>query len=276
MKKIFLKLFFSLSLITLLTTSYWPHTPKVLATSEQVGSWSQTTDLPYRLASHTSFTNSNDLFVINGSAVTGQTHSEIIRSTILSNYSLSSWTTISNLPTPLIWHTMTKSGDNIYILGGYIDGTGGTFTPVNTVSHNILSNNTLSNWSTIRPLPSALAMGSATVVNNKIYFSGGGSGGYFNSISSKVYMADIKEDGTIGTWSETTPLPTPLFGHGMIETGSKIVIIGGRTAFLTASDKVYEANINLDGSLESWTEKVPFLNQTRTSEQLKLAILCIL
>ncbi|HEX6977521.1 MAG TPA: C39 family peptidase, partial [Patescibacteria group bacterium] len=213
---------------------------------EPLSSWSQQQSLPYSIASHVSTINNNKLSIIGGA--TNFSTSEISQTEINNVGNLTTWQTFQNLTSPLFWNSIAKNENFVYLLGGSINTS--TY-PTNTV---YVGTNNLQNWSTTTPLSSPLALGNSIIVNNKIYYSGGGLDSNFTSISSKVYVADINPDGTLGSWAETTPLPEPLFGHGMIETGSKIIIIGGRTSMWYSNPRVYEATINPNGTLGTWTQ----------------------
>ena len=233
--------------------------------------WSSTTNLPYKLASHTSINKFEKIYVINGSAITGGTHQNILESTIASSHSLSAWTTTSLLPEPLIHHRTVSFESFVYVLGGYIDNIGGVISSVDSVYYSDLSGGSLLSWTTTTSLPTKLSLGNAVVVEDRIYYAGGFrivSGNI--TYSDNVYMTEINpSDGTIGVWTETTPIPFPLYGFGMIENGNKIIIIGGTSG--TYSDKVYESEINpIDGTLGPWVEKDPLPNHIQSAGVTKI------
>lgn len=250
MRKIFLTLLLVFFLILLFKTNQ-----KILRATDNVGPWSSTTSIPYQIASHLSFIDSGKLNIVSGA--TNTTTSEAVNSNINLDGTLSLWnSSIIDYPTAVYWHGFARKGNYIYGLGG------ATFPPTNSISTvylGILSGGEATSWTTTIPLPNQLAQGNAVVVGNRIYFAGGFKmvNGSFTEFSNKVYMADINPDGTLGSWSETTPLPSSLFGFGMVKTGTKIVIIGGRFSNFSYTDKVYEASINPDGTLGSWTEMSP-------------------
>jgi N-acetylneuraminic acid mutarotase len=65
-------------------------------------------------------------------------------------------------------------------------------------------------------------------------------------------MTTINSDGTLGTWTTTTSLPTPLINSQAIVTKSRVYLLGGHTSSNTTS-AVFTARINLDGTLGTWT-----------------------
>lgn len=236
-----------ISIITISSLIFLTSSSKILA-SDPLSTWNNSQPISYPIASHISFIDKNILNIIAGA--TYSTTSNISQSSINTDGSLSPWTIFGSFPNAIYWHSLARKDNFIYILGG------ATYPPansINTVYFGQVNNGSVTSWAQTTNLPQNSSLGNSVVVGNKIYFSGGTpDAASFTTLSAKVYVANINPDGTIGTWSDTTPLPEPLFGHGMIETGSKIVIIGGRSSFLTASDKVYEAIILPDGTLGEW------------------------
>ncbi len=221
-----------------------------------IGSWNSTTPLPYKLASHVSAIISNRLYIISGSAVTGQTRQEIEHSDINPDGSITSWNNSSNIPQPVIWHSSALHGQLLYILGGYPDGLGGNN---NTVSNVYVSNNSnpISTWTVLNSLPNQLAQGAAVVVGDRLYFAGGFKivGGSFSEFSNKIYVTGINPDGTIGSWTEAGSLPEALFGFGLIASNNKLTVVGGRKSNFGYISNVRETTLNPDGTIGSWTEK---------------------
>ncbi|MFB3895119.1 MAG: choice-of-anchor D domain-containing protein [bacterium] len=89
------------------------------------------------------------------------------------------------------------------------------------------------------------------------------SGGYF--LTNQVYYAKISTNGTIGTWTETTPVPVPNWFGNAVAMNGYMIFYGGATAWSLASNNitqnVYVAPINGDGTLGSWvlqTAQMPF------------------
>lgn len=226
----------------------------------EVGPWQNNTNLPYPLASHGSFESDGIISVTGGSAVIRQSHEESISSSILPSGILSNWTVSSTIPEKLIWHSNSYNDNFSYILGGYLDGVnGGPFTSVSSVYFGQIINGVVSSWQETSRLPLRLSQAASIISNDKIYFLGGTTASNSNNIfySDKVYMAIINSDGSLGAWSETTPLPQAMYGLHVIETGGKIVAMGGRGEAGNGLNNVYEAIINPDGTLQAWTENDP-------------------
>lgn len=211
--------------------------------------WTTTTSLPYQLASHVSFGHDGKVYVLDGSAVTGNSHNEVISSTVSLNGSLSTWSTTSIFPTALIWHSIARRGDNIHILGGREENSGSALDYVKkTFVGNI---NNLNTWTPTTPLPNNLSQGGAVTVGDWIYFMGGRNS---SGIKQEVYYAPLNPDGTIGNWdTSSVSLPNPTFAFGIVSYDNHIVIVGGVTGSVT--NKVYITTVNpADGSISPWTE----------------------
>lgn len=216
--------------------------------------WDATTPLPRRLASHTSFALLNKVFVINGSGQTGNTLPDVLEGEIVASGNILGWDSIALIDPPLIWHATSHNDNYAYILGGYIDDIGGVKQFLNTVLYSDISSGSPQFWTNTTTLDIPLSLGSSLIVDNNIYYAGGFSNNV-PDVRDKVYYAPIHEDGSLGSWTETTPLRQPLYGFGMIETGNKLIVIGGVNLSQTVVNSVYEADILPGGGLGDWIEK---------------------
>lgn len=218
---------------------------------ENVGQWNLTSSLPYFLASHVSFSSENKLYLIAGSAVTGEGHSEILVSTQLPSGQLEFWSNNSIFPTAPIWHSLARNGNKVYVLGGREENPGSSLGFVNKVFSSEI-NNVFNTWSQLTNLPQALAHGGSFIANNRLYFAGGL--GNANFTSDVIYSAPINADGTIGDWEVSGTLPEPNFNMGIFEKEGRIYMLGG-TVGGVGSKKIYTASINSnDGSISNWQE----------------------
>lgn len=246
---------------------------KVLA-SNNIGVWNVTSPLTHAIASHTSFISSGKINIIAGA--TSVARQWVSFSEINPNGSLGTWQFSSlNYPGSIYYHSTVYSNNFVYGLGG---NTYPPFTSLNSVYLGIVEEGIVTSWTPVTPLPNQLSLGNAVAVGNRIYYAGG-----FRQIplqpvtySDKVYVAEINIDGTISGWSTTTDLPAALSGFGMIETGNKIIIIGGynHDAF-DYTDKVYESVVNPDGNLGTWEEKDPLPKPIYRSGVTKIENLAI-
>ncbi len=218
-------------------------------------SWTSAIDLPYSIASNTAATYLDGIFVFGGSSSLGGSRSDVLN-TIDSGGNITPWTTISNSPLRLIWHTTTSSNDDVYILGGFLDSIDGVISYVDTVSFATKnSNNSLGGWSNTTPLPQKLALSSSASFNNQLFHAGGSTipsqANNPNVAISEIYVSDINPDGTIGAWRIAGNLPQKTEGQGMLVINGYLVVFGGYTP-TGYSNQVIRALINPDGSIGPW------------------------
>jgi len=131
----------------------------------------------------------------------------------------------------------------IYVIGGY----NGSARIRNVYYSRILTEtHDLTNWQNTTPLPaSAYPNGvyqhGAAVVNRRIYVAGGwdqNASDYFDTVAH----APLSADGTVGTWSTTTPLPQKILFARMVTMNGRLYVLGGqRTTAPIALDTVYYA-----------------------------------
>lgn len=225
--------------------------PSNLFASDSTTAWSSTTSLPYLLASHVSFYSGNKVFVIGGSAVTGQSKFDVLSNTINSNGTLNNWTDLSDpTPTALIFHAIAVKENYVYILGGREENVGSALNHVNKVFRGTLNiQGDIKLWTQLNSLPEALSIGAATVVGNKLYFAGG-----FNNFgeNADIYVATINPDGTIGDWANAGALPEPLSGLGLIEYNGYLIALGGQNGSGQKKNNVYKTALNLNGTIVGW------------------------
>lgn len=231
----------------------------VEAATDPIGSWSIDTQLPYKLANLFSFSTSTGISVVTGSALTYNSHDDIVYSVPNSSGVLSSWQYSPNkYPKKIIWGTGAK-GNYYYGLGGYEEYSSSSHFSNNLVYY---SSDTLY-WSPTTILPQRLSKGAAAIVGNYIYYSGGWTDSESaGSASKKVYFAPINADGSLGSWGTTTDLPDVLWDHGMVSYGDYIYVMGGKNSGSEIS-QVIRAKANADGTLGTWTTMPSLPGTTR-------------
>lgn len=170
---------------------------------------------------------------------------------------LGPWTYGSNLPLVMPYTQAIVTRNRVYLLGGY-DTMSGNGTQLDILSNifyaDIDINGYLVNWINAGNLPIGLYQSQAIVVKNKLYMIGGSvataQGG--TQQSSAVYVTTINTDGTLGTWTTSGSLPVAVGAGSAIITSNRIYLIGG-LANGGASNAVYTAVINEDGTLGTWS-----------------------
>ena len=114
---------------------------------------------------------------------------------------------------------------------------------------NTLQNADITGWTSGTNLPVTLSYTQAIVTNSRVYLIGGLSG---STYTSNVYTAPINSDGTLGTWTTGTSLPSTHYGCNTLVTKNRVYLLGGYDGS-NYSSIVHTAPINADGTLGTWT-----------------------
>jgi len=158
-------------------------------------------------------------------------------------------------------------GDYLYVIGGYLNGTGSA----SVERAAIASDGTISNFEVVSGVtlatdPDTNMTGraglTATVIANNLYIVGG-SGNY--APTHAVQVAPINPDGTIGTFSVVVGVTLVAGRYAMASAvlGDYLYAIGGGDDFSNYETPVERAPINLDGSIGTFEQIAVGLPETR-------------
>ncbi len=161
----------------------------------------------------------------------------------------------SPLPQALLTHTSILLNNKIYVSGGISDtgGLRGGGGYINNVYYcaNINADGTLGAWEVANNLPEFLGLGlhASAAYGGTIYVLGG-----TNILGPRnvAYYASTNEDGSLGSWQATTPMPQTLMGHAAIVNNGRMYVLGGMIRSGGASANVYYADILEDKTLGPW------------------------
>lgn len=162
---------------------------------------------------------------------------------------IGTWTASPNaLPAARTWGKLVSQGGYLYYLGGQ-DGSG---TAQSAVYYSQPSSGVPGAWGTAtNGLPVALTEIGAAVWNNRLYVTGGSSGG--TRQASVYFSPSLPSGGDIGSaWTNTTPFNIARSGHTTITYANNIYVIGGYTGSNYLADVQY-AQVNSDGTVGSWS-----------------------
>lgn len=162
------------------------------------------------------------------------------------NADIGIWMTGTSLPIAICSSQAIVTKNRVYLIGGFIGG-GTAQSTVYTALIN--SDGSLTNWVAGTALPGVLGYSVSTIIKNRIYLFGGTTDG--NNSVTTVYTTTINADGTLGTWTTGTVLPSPVSNAYLIVTHSRVYICGGNNGVGLLST-VYYATISSDGTLGSW------------------------
>ena len=148
--------------------------------------------------------------------------------------------------------------NRMYLVGGR-----STSGPVSTVEiADINPTGTLGSWTTSTALPTTLYGHGVQVYNDRLYVVGGASSVGGAPITTVSYNK-INPDGTLNSWTATTPLPVGRMSGGAnftVVSGAYLYVSGGCTAVnasgycTTVAADTEVASINADGSLDIWND----------------------
>lgn len=221
-----------------------------------ITSFTAMTALPFTVAGHQCAPIQNKVFLCGGYQ-NGTISNAVYCALIDSNGNFGTWynsatnPALIDLPYAVTGNTMTLVNRRGYLIGGLIDGT----TATNNVYYSEFDDaGNMSQWKMSAPLPETFYNGSVIVSTDKIYVLGGVMSGAY---SNKVYFADIRADGSLGTWSSGGTLPDTIASGRTALTYGKIYIMGGFKGGATALLNTYF--INLPGGLNDYS---PYYNGT--------------
>ena len=209
-----------------------------------LGTWTTATALPGTVYYSQAIVTKNRVYLLGG-VINGAFSSTVYTAPINTDGTLDTWTTATALPGTVADSQAIVTNSRVYLLGGQINGTASATVytaPINT-------DGTLGTWTTATALPGTVTGSQAIVTKSRVYLLSGFING---AHSSTVYTAPINADGTLGTWTTATALPTTVTDSQAIVTNSRVYLLGGAIN-AAYSSTVYTAPINADGTLGTWT-----------------------
>lgn len=141
-----------------------------------------------------------------GGAISGSANAAVDYAPINTNGTIGTWVPTTSLPVGLVAHRAIAYNGFLYVIGG-ANGS----SVVNTVYYApINGTGTVGSWSTTSSLNTARDSFAAAVYKGYIYVAGGIVSGTFGEdtgdYTDSVEYAQIKSDGTLGSWTATTSL----------------------------------------------------------------------
>lgn len=87
----------------------------------------------------------------------------------------------------------------------------------------------------------------------KIYISGGNTSPLASTALNTVHFATIQSNHNLSNWAATTTLPGKRYLHGMVTLNGYLYVIGGLDDTAVPQATVYQAHINGNGTVGSWS-----------------------
>lgn len=202
-----------------------------------IGSWSNTTAISDAISDHGAVVENGFVYVIGGNttAVTN-----VVRyAQINSDGTIGSWTTNSAyyLPSAIRYFSAVVKNKRIYILGGSDVSNVNTTTVKYAISND---DGSLGAWTNATALPVAIRDFSSVVNGDYIYTMGG----YLTaSGTTTVRYASLATDGSLGSWADTTSLPSVTYEHTSFSNKGYIYVLAGQNTLDGQTSTVRYANI---------------------------------
>ena len=213
--------------------------------------WGATTALPdtIQLADATVY---NGYIYSVGGIDSGSTILGVYYAKIGTDGAIGTWTVTSALSPQLLDVNVVVSNGYIYVIGGATTATNGS--NVSTVYYAKINNDgTLGTWISTSSLLTATSRAAAVVSNGYIYEMGGVNNS--NTKLAEIEHTKINNDGTLGTWSDTSvPLRSATAFLTAATYNGYIYEVGGSTDSGTVPTADY-IKVNNDGTLDAngWT-----------------------
>lgn len=231
----------------------------------KTNTWQNTNALPSNITSSgTTHANSN-VYVIGG--YNGGIMSNTYKGSLTNTGGVSSWTGQQSLPSPTEQNASVSNGQYIYSIGGnsqysysyqycyYYPYTYTYYEPVYvwyyTVSWNYYWNGFYWVWYPVFEWHYYVYYQPYTVTY--WYYTCQTETYTYTSITNSVYYAPLN-NGNIGGWNTTSPLPQSIYDTTAIEYGGFIYLFGGRNSSGTPLNTVYKSQIQSNGTLSGWSQ----------------------
>lgn len=218
-----------------------------IQSSATVTGWVSNTNLPEVLSYHRTFVTKNRVYIVgivNGNSIYT---SAIFTAPINADGTLGAWVLGSSLPGPCSKCSVAVIKNRVYIFGGLISNAGAVTNTVYTAPIN--ADGTLGTWTSGISLPSGRFASGVLVTKNKVYLIGGSTSN--TTTTNSVISASIGSNGLLGQWVIEVNLPISLGNMGCCVIKNYVYLIGGSTSS-DATNSIYRASFNTDGTLSSW------------------------
>ena len=202
-----------------------------------VGSWTTSANpLPQTMQATAAVAYNGYLYAIGG--YNASALSTVYYAPLNSDGTVGSWTTNT---TPLSFGRESTSAivynGRVYLFGGKDSST----SPISSVQYaSVNADHSIGSWTSTTSLPTTTSLAGIIQANGYVYVMGGAQTNLANQ--SSVYYAQLKSDGTIGSWT-TSPnsLPVSYDGASAVTYNNYAYYIGGMDSGLTPQTGVYHA-----------------------------------
>ena len=203
----------------------------------------------------------NNIYLIGGVTENSLTDN-IYMTYIFRDGTLGKWISIDPLPLKLVGHEVIATDKYVYVLGGITyDGTVKNYDDLNRLLRNVSLNiyrakincdGSFDLWEEHGFLPGFLSFFKAIKIKNRIYLLGGHNGPH---VWSGIYTAEIDNEGNLGRWTTSSPLPEPSYIRDLTIIDDRIYLLS-EYEVKNNLKTVYTAPIDSNGVIGKWEKKI--------------------
>ncbi len=213
-------------------------------TAVNASTWTTTTAFTTARARGQTLTYNGKMYILGGQN-TSVARSDVQYAPINGDGSVGTWTSTTAMPVGKTAFSAVAYNGYMYTLGGYDPATNTYFNDVRVAPIN--GDGTLGSWTSTTSFTTLRGGLSAVANNGYMYITGGNNASNGNG-QTVVQYAPINGDGTLGSWTDTSPLATGRISHYSVVNNGYLYVFGG---YNTISDVSY-VPINGDGTLGTW------------------------
>lgn len=209
--------------------------------------WTAEPRLPRAVQGHTAVTLGDRLYVIGGFEGFARDRSPLFSRDLFTarvmDGRIGDWSFIGSLPHPLAYHGAVTFQGGIILSGGQ--------SPADVSAVYVSRagpDGSLTGWKKAADLPRAMRGHAAVMAGNRMFILGGHDN---RACFDDVFSAEVSEDGRIGEWVHTMPLPRALIHFGVSEYNGRIYVFGGQDRNWKLRREVFSATVSAS-ELSPW------------------------
>ena len=219
-----------------------------------LGNWSSTTSFPIVRAGLTSVAANGYLYVLGGGNTASEQIANVDYAPINPDGTVGMWRSTTPLPSPRQSFSAVVYGGRLYAIAGNYGRGGVNWQDVQMATFN--ADGSLGGWTALTPLPDPRSVHTSVAYNDYLYTIGGYISGAPGP-ENEVLVAPINSNGTIGSWTYSTPFPIPRGYHESVVVDGYLFVMGGGNNGSPYLSDVQTAPLLMDGSTGTWVTKTP-------------------
>lgn len=222
--------------------------------------WMTMPPLPAVRYSHGAIAVNGSLLAAGGRDRFGKIQKTVYRAPLHGNATYSFWKRETDLPGGLANFALGASGSCLYLSGGMRVAAKGEEISGDIWIATLGNDGSPRNWRRTEPLSEPLYAHCQVFYKNRIYILGGMAA---DGMRSDVNMAEIAQDGRVGSWNVTTSFPAPMAYSAAVVVGDYVIVVGGQSPTegkTLIMPTAYVGPFAKDGGIQTWylaTSKLP-------------------